>query len=155
MSYRIYSQSVDIPENLPRPNGCAPERVIAKRVTINGERQTIHLCAYGWETRYSWGHAAFCPELHVTEKVRYYNRTWESNRFDSVLSLLMEKCLLCDSKRAAAQRKADRKRRAEERRRREEKAARIACIRKSLREQGLPCEKWDCEREYDKQFPNG
>lgn len=108
---KIQSISLYIPDNLPRPYGCAPERVESKRVTINGERKTIHLCAYGWQTRHSWGHAAFCPELGTTQKIVYYNRTWEAKRFDSVLSCLFEKCLLVDRKRASRARKEERERR--------------------------------------------
>lgn len=155
MAIRIHSVNFDIPENLPRPNRCAPERVDSKRVTINGKRVTLHLCAYGWESRHAWGHAAFCPELGTTEKYVYYNRTWEANRFDSVLRGLFEKCLLCDNKRRAAKNREDRARRKEARRRREERAARLAVIKASLKAQGLPCERWNCEREYSKQFPNG
>ena len=75
----------------------AAERTVTRRVTINGKRQTIHLCAYGWETRNSWGHSAYCPELGIAERVRYYNRTWEASRFDTVLSLLFDKCRMTDA----------------------------------------------------------
>ena len=75
----------------------AAERTVARRVTINGKRQTVHLCAYGWETRNAWGHSAYCPELNLFSKVRYYNRTWEAQRFDSVISDLLHKCRMLDA----------------------------------------------------------
>lgn len=75
----------------------AAERTVTRRVTIDGKRQTIHLCAYGWETRNSWGHSAYCPELNVFTKIRYYNRTWEAQRFDSVLADLLDKCRMQDA----------------------------------------------------------
>lgn len=95
----------------------APERVESHRVTINGERRTIHICAYGWETRYSWGHTAYCPELGVTDKARYYNRTWESYRFESVIKGCLYKCRMLDKGfRARERRKARRIREEAERR---------------------------------------
>lgn len=60
---------------------------------ING-KQYEFVCEY-WETRNSWGHKAtlLCEgvpyELHST-KVRYYNRTWEEYRFQSVMQILLD-----------------------------------------------------------------
>lgn len=54
---------------------------------INGKSFTI-LCNY-WGTRNSWGHEA---TLYVDSqkiksyKIRYYNRTWESYTFQSVIN---------------------------------------------------------------------
>ncbi len=48
----------------------------------------ITICANGWQTRYSWGHTAEVwadGELMATAKIRYYNRTWEEYRFQSVI----------------------------------------------------------------------
>lgn len=63
--------------------------------TINLEKITngkmmgeIDISAWGWETRYSWGHAAKVTvgyEKIATAKRRYHNRTWEAYRFQSVL----------------------------------------------------------------------
>lgn len=86
----------------------AAERTDAHRLTINGKRQTIHLCAYGWETRNSWGHSAYCPELGLSAKCRYYNRTWEAHRFDSVMDKLLETCRMRDRKYAAKRRAENR-----------------------------------------------
>ena len=90
----------------------AAERTVSRRVTIDGKRQTIHLCAYGWETRSAWGHSAYCPELDISAKVRYYNRTWEAHRFDSVLADLLEKCRMQDAKYRKAKAREDRERKA-------------------------------------------
>lgn len=60
--------------------------------TVAGTRHQYEIIARSWETRNSWGHEA---ELWMdgrfvdSEKVRYYNRTWESWQYQSVcLSLL-------------------------------------------------------------------
>ena len=58
---------------------------------ILSDGRSVHLCAYGYETRYSWGHIAFCPELGICQKITYYNRTWEAHRFDTVIRRLKEK----------------------------------------------------------------
>ena len=83
----------------PAPLLCHPaaERTDSKRITLNGKRQTIHLCAYGWEKRYSWGHTAYCPELGLSATIRYYNRTWERHRFDSVIGKLLHECRMTDA----------------------------------------------------------
>ena len=83
----------------------AAEREDKKTLTLNGKRQTIHLCAYGWETRYSWGHTAYCPELGISVKFRYYNRTWEAHRFDSVISELLHRVKMTDKNFRAKQRR--------------------------------------------------
>ena len=49
---------------------------------------TIHIKAEGWSTRHSWGHTAEIwanGTLAVSCRYRYYNRTWESYRYESVL----------------------------------------------------------------------
>ena len=49
---------------------------------------TIHIKAEGWSTRHSWGHKAEIwanGTLAVSCRYRYYNRTWEAYRFQSVL----------------------------------------------------------------------
>lgn len=60
---------------------------------ING-KQYEFVCEY-WETRNSWGHKAtlLCDDRPYelgTTKVRYYNRTWESYRFQSVMQILLD-----------------------------------------------------------------
>lgn len=48
----------------------------------------VDISAFGWETRYSWGHTAEVSvnlEVIARAKIRYYNRTWESYRFQSVI----------------------------------------------------------------------
>lgn len=48
----------------------------------------IEVSARGWETRYSWGHTAEVSvnyEVVARSKFRYYNRTWEAYRFQSVI----------------------------------------------------------------------
>ena len=48
----------------------------------------IDIYAFGWETRYSWGHTAEVSvnyEVIARAKYRYYNRTWESYRYQSVI----------------------------------------------------------------------
>ena len=58
------------------------------KVTAGKMMGEIEISAWGWETRYSWGHTA---EVSVNyrpvarARFRYYNRTWESYRFQSVL----------------------------------------------------------------------
>lgn len=45
-----------------------------------------------WETRNSWGHKStlIAPWGEVeSKKVRYYNRTWESYRYQTCMSLLI------------------------------------------------------------------
>lgn len=86
----------------------AAERTVTRRITIDGKRQTIHLCAYGWETRNAWGHAAYCPELNISAKCRYYNRTWEAERFDGVIASLLEKCRMQDAGYRKAKARKDR-----------------------------------------------
>lgn len=54
---------------------------------IKGE---IRITAEYWETRYSWGHTAELFDMDNFKtvgycKCRYYNRTWESYPFKSVL----------------------------------------------------------------------
>lgn len=52
---------------------------------LSGE---IDIMAYGWETRYSWGHTAEVMvnfRTVVKAKYRYCNRTWEGYRFQSVI----------------------------------------------------------------------
>lgn len=86
----------------------AAERTVTRRITIDGKRQTIHLCAYGWETRNAWGHSAYCPELNISAKCRYYNRTWEAERFDGVIASLLEKCRMQDAGYRKAKAREDR-----------------------------------------------
>ncbi len=86
----------------------AAERVETRRATLNGKRMTLHLCAYGWSTRTSWGHSAYCPELNLSARVRYYNRTWEAHRFDSVISCLWDKVLDTDAKHRAEKNREER-----------------------------------------------
>lgn len=76
---------------LPVPSVSPVERIETKTITLNGKRKRIHLCAYGWETQCAWGHAAYCPELGLFHKIRYYIRTREENRFDTVLEKLFRK----------------------------------------------------------------
>lgn len=48
----------------------------------------VDISAFGWETRYSWGHTAEVSvnfEVVARAKFRYHNRTWESYRFESVI----------------------------------------------------------------------
>jgi hypothetical protein len=58
------------------------------KVTAGKMMGEIDISAWGWETRYSWGHTA---EVSVNyrpvarAKFRYYNRTWESYRYKSVI----------------------------------------------------------------------
>lgn len=63
--------------------------------TINLSRLTggkmmgeVDISAFGWETRYSWGHTAEVSVNYNTvsrAKFRYENRTWESYRYQSVI----------------------------------------------------------------------
>lgn len=49
---------------------------------------TVDISAYGWETRDSWGHTAEVMvnfETVARAKIRYYNRTWESYRFQTAI----------------------------------------------------------------------
>lgn len=53
----------------------------------------VDISAFGWETRYSWGHTAEVSvnyEVVARAKFRYYNRTWESYRFKSVIHSALE-----------------------------------------------------------------
>lgn len=58
----------------------------------------LTICANGWETRYSWGHTAEvwagCEKM-ATAKMRYYNRTWEEYRFQSVIHEALYKYVKC------------------------------------------------------------
>lgn len=63
--------------------------------TMDGK---ITVTAWGWDTRHSWGHEAEVtidiqgrPTRFGHSRVRYYNRTWECYRFQSVLH-----AALCD-----------------------------------------------------------
>lgn len=53
----------------------------------------VDISAFGWQTRYSWGHeatiSANCMEI-ARSRIRYYNRTWESYRFQSVIHSALE-----------------------------------------------------------------
>jgi len=59
-----------------------------EKITNGALTGDIRIIARGWETRYSWGHEAYimlgCTQVAYA-KYRYYNRTWESYRFQSVL----------------------------------------------------------------------
>lgn len=85
------------------------ERVESHRITLNGKRQTIHICAYGWETRNAWGHMAYCPELDISNKCRYYNRTWESYRFETAIKGCLHKCKMLDPNFRKRERAANRR----------------------------------------------
>lgn len=58
---------------------------------VTGNRMTgeIEVWADFWETRYSWGHKAEVKDSNyrtlAAARIRYYNRTWESYRFQSVI----------------------------------------------------------------------
>lgn len=58
--------------------------------TITDGKMTgeLDITARSWETRYSWGHeatiSANCMEV-ARSRIRYYNRTWETYRYQSVL----------------------------------------------------------------------
>ena len=91
--------------------------------------KTVHLCAYGWETRRAWGHTAYCPETGTTVKIRYYNRTWEAHRFDSVLSSLRYKVRMeLDPSFAKEERRAERLRRKERKAREKAEAEKNQCV---------------------------
>lgn len=55
--------------------------------------KNYEIVAESWETRYSWGHTAKlfkeCPNGDIRlvnkSKARYYNRTWESYQYQSVM----------------------------------------------------------------------
>jgi len=56
----------------------------------------IKIEAEYYETRYSWGHkASLYINNHKVEhdKIRYYNRTWESYQFQSILNSIINKGL--------------------------------------------------------------
>ena len=59
--------------------------------------KNIRIEAEGYSTRYSWGHKAY---LYINEqeagykKITYYNRTWESYTYETILWSIVE-----DSKR--------------------------------------------------------
>lgn len=61
-----------------------------KELAVNGH--DVKFVCNTWETRYSWGHQA---DLYIddekinTSKCTYYNRTWESYQYQSV----MKNCL--------------------------------------------------------------
>lgn len=49
---------------------------------------TIAVSAWGWNSHYSWGHSAEVwvnGRCMANAKLRYYNRTWECYRFQSVV----------------------------------------------------------------------
>ena len=49
---------------------------------------TIEVSAYGFDTRYSWGHIAEVSaryEVLARAKICYLNRTWETYRFQSAI----------------------------------------------------------------------
>lgn len=55
-------------------------------------------CEY-YETRYSWGHKAWLyrdGQVIDYKKITYYNRTWESYQFESILESLAESKKLTD-----------------------------------------------------------
>lgn len=61
-----------------------------KELAVNGHN--VKFVCNTWETRYSWGHQA---DLYIddekinTSKCTYYNRTWESYQYQSI----MKNCL--------------------------------------------------------------
>ena len=66
---------------------------------INGK---LAIGAETYRTRYSWGHKAHLYRVHTPEhddeciqsdKITYYNRTWERYEFESILHRLVEKAL--------------------------------------------------------------
>ena len=69
-----------------------------KRLVINGNEYEF-VCD-SWETSSAWGHKVvlFKNGFEIAEnKVRYYNRTWESYRYQSCMlgciTQLKEKCI--------------------------------------------------------------
>ena len=65
-----------------------------KQFTING-KEFILYCD-GWETSRAWGHKCELKmnDWHLaTVKIRYYNRTWESYRFQSVMHKAVEQAI--------------------------------------------------------------
>lgn len=65
------------------------------KLTNGRIRGVIEFSAWYWETRYSWGHKAAITNEYgstlATAKIRYYNRTWEVYRFQSVLHSVIAK----------------------------------------------------------------
>lgn len=62
-----------------------------KTFTIN---KHIKIEAEYYETRYSWGHKAYLfinGHEVVDDKITYYNRTWESYQFQSILKSIINK----------------------------------------------------------------
>lgn len=61
---------------------------------LTGGKMTgeITVIANGWETRHSWGHRAEILDgcrVVARANIRYYNRTWESYRFQSVIHIAL------------------------------------------------------------------
>ena len=71
------------------------EKTVNLAEITNGKMMgTLQIKAEGWSTRYSWGHTAEIwanGELAASCRYRYYNRTWESYRFKSVLHGVISK----------------------------------------------------------------
>lgn len=56
----------------------------------------FNIYCYGWETSSSWGHhATLFDASHeiASDKIRYYNRTWESYTYQSVILSTIRKAI--------------------------------------------------------------
>lgn len=60
--------------------------------------------AQSWETRYSWGHVAAVRNTETWDEhcasVRYYNRTWECYKYQSVIHCAIDKAIDAAMERA-------------------------------------------------------
>ena len=55
------------------------------------ETDYLTICCQTIDTRYGFKHTAWCAQNDMETKICYYNRTWESYRYQSVLAKLFSK----------------------------------------------------------------
>ena len=73
---------------------------LSRRITVECET---------YETRYSWGHKAYMTVKGKGEdyaKITYYNRTWESYQFESILEYIVDRSKLLTKRQKTYARKA-------------------------------------------------
>lgn len=65
----------------------------------NIENQNFEFICEYWENRNAWGHKATLLGTNKNTKIRYYNRTWEKYRFQSVMIQLVYELIASEQQR--------------------------------------------------------
>ena len=76
-------------------------KAIELAAVTNGKMSgTLFVVAWGYETSHTWGHKA---EIHkdgrivAAAKITYYNRTWETYRFQSVVHFALHNFVVAET----------------------------------------------------------